>query len=56
MTKRKCLNCGKEIKECMGFVLARDFVNLDTNKPQLREICEQCSWLLSIKNDLGVPK
>lgn len=52
--KRQCMKCGKEIKECMGFVLARDMLNFDPNKPLLRELCEQCSWLLSDKNYVGV--
>jgi len=54
MVKRKCLNCGKEIKECMGFVLARDIINFDLNKPLIRELCERCSWLLSNKKGIVV--
>lgn len=52
--KRKCLNCGKEIKECMGFVLARDIVDFDISKPLIRELCEKCSWLLASKKYVGV--
>jgi hypothetical protein len=36
---RKCIACGEEIKECMGFVLARDVVN---RKGFIREICGKC--------------
>lgn len=44
---RRCMNCGKKMKECMGFVLARDIINFDINKPCIRELCERCSWALS---------
>jgi hypothetical protein len=36
---RKCIACGEEIKECMGFVLARDIVN---KRNPIREICGKC--------------
>ncbi len=36
---RKCLFCSKEIKECMGFVLARDIIN---DRTSIREICGIC--------------
>lgn len=45
--RRKCIRCGKEIRECMGFVLARDLLKLDDYDPQLREICENCTWVIS---------
>jgi len=41
-TKRKCSECGRDIKECMGFVLARDI-----NKANPREFCEHCSWVIN---------
>jgi len=37
---RKCIFCNKKIKECMGFVLARDII--DNNRTSIREICGIC--------------
>ena len=54
MVKRKCLNCGREIKECMGYVLARDIIHFDLNKLLIRELCERCPWLLSNKKVIVV--
>lgn len=39
--KRKCFICEKEIRECMGFVLARDII---FSRGTIRELCEKCSW------------
>ena len=45
---RKCIACGEEIKECMGFVLARDIV--DRRNP-VREICGKCGLLVLDMNE-----
>lgn len=45
---RKCIACGEEIKECMGFVLARDIVNKRT---PLREICGKCGLKILDMNE-----
>jgi len=44
MIDRKCMICGTPIRECMGFVLARDILN--KNK-QIREICANCSFKIN---------
>jgi hypothetical protein len=41
MKNRTCCLCGVSIKECMGFVLARDFIN---NEKIPREICALCGF------------
>jgi hypothetical protein len=43
MNEHHCFKCGKIIKECMGFVLARDFLN-DSKNP--RELCGKCILLI----------
>lgn len=40
---RSCIFCDEEIKECMGFVLARDIVE---KKDFIREICGKCALLI----------
>lgn len=45
---RKCINCGEEIKECMGFVLVRDIIN---KRIPVREICSKCSLILLGMNE-----
>ena len=42
---RKCMICNNQIKECMGFVLARDI-----GKKNPRELCEMCAWLINPKD------
>ena len=39
---RKCVICGVEIEACMGFVLARDIVNIVN---PIREICGKCGLM-----------
>lgn len=39
-SERLCIVCGEQIAECMGFVLARDFID---NTPQPREVCGKCA-------------
>lgn len=43
--KRTCLDCGKIIDECMGSVVAGDFLQLiKTGLPiRVREICGKCT-------------
>ena len=51
MNKRECLNCGREIRESMGFCLGRDILN---RSKKVREFCEICSWKVDprgINND-----
>ncbi len=38
-TERECLFCGQKVTACMGFALARDFVN---KRVPVREICGEC--------------
>ena len=45
---RKCIACGEEIKECMGFVLARDIVN---ERNPIREICGKCGLKILDMNE-----
>jgi len=40
--KRECFVCHAEIKECMGFVVARDFVLGEKNP---RELCGKCGFV-----------
>ena len=47
--KRKCVKCGVQIEECMGFVLARDIVN---RRKIPREICGKCV-LITEPEELG---
>ena len=51
MNKRKCMNCGIEIKECMGFVLARDFLQLLLGQKieKVRELCGICVEIVNPK-------
>ena len=38
--ERYCIACGEEIEECMGFVLARDFIDfINGKRSDMREIC-----------------
>ena len=51
MKERRCFKCGKKIEECMGFVLARDFLNKVENP---RELCGKCALAseILIENDI----
>jgi hypothetical protein len=40
---RQCMVCGTQIVECMGFVLARDYLK---NKIPPREICGKCIFFM----------
>jgi len=46
---RKCIACGEGIKECMGFVLARDIVN---RRIPIREICGKCGLIILEMDEL----
>lgn len=44
--ERKCAKCGGPIAECMGFVLAGDFLQMVGGKRKrehVREICGKCA-------------
>jgi hypothetical protein len=43
-TPRHCIRCGTDIYECMGSVLARDFVS---GRVPMREHCGLCALWLS---------
>lgn len=43
MIKRTCMVCGAPIVECMGFVLARDYLK---NRIPPREICGKCIFVM----------
>lgn len=58
--KRPCCLCGEEVKECMGSVLARDFIGfLAGTQTVVRELCPKCATLVAndklvlTVNDLG---
>ena len=55
MNERRCVRCGVEIKDCFGFVLARDFLavieGLRVDIP--RELCGRCV-LVSQPKDIDV--
>ena len=48
--KRHCMICGADIVECMGFVLARDYL---ANKIPPREICGKCIFKAEEKWNLA---
>ena len=50
MKERRCFKCGKKIEECMGFVLARDFLN-EVENP--RELCGKCALAHEILIESG---
>ena len=40
MMERYCIVCGEKISECMGVVLARDFLDFcDGKRDNIRELC-----------------
>lgn len=45
-SKRQCMVCGSPIVECMGFVLARDYLK---NRIPPREICGKCIFVMEEK-------
>ena len=41
-SKRNCYLCGEEIRECMGYVLASDFLDfMQGKRNNVRELCEK---------------
>jgi hypothetical protein len=40
--QRKCCDCGKEIKNCNGFVMAGDFVKATEGKISFKKVRERC--------------
>jgi hypothetical protein len=47
--ERYCIVCGEKIEECMGYILARDFIDfLNKKRNNIREICGKDVLRLSI--------
>jgi hypothetical protein len=50
---RQCIVCSIEIKACMGFVLARDIINIPDS---IREICGKCGLMFLEMNETQLIK
>lgn len=51
MTERKCIKCGRVIRESMGFVLIRDILN---RRFPVREHCGICVNLVTMEELYGL--
>lgn len=56
--ERTCMNCGKPILECMGFVMAGDFflalqaLQRGERLPKIRERCGKCVMKISLNEEV----
>jgi hypothetical protein len=49
---RRCMFCGRPVRQCSAFVLGRDFIRLWNGEKILpREMCGRCGLYMLIRED-----
>ena len=55
MANRKCIQCGEQIRECMGFVSFKDFLRAMAEEIPFSEVGETCGKCLYKKGNIKNP-